>query len=283
MVKIIGEYGFCFGVKNAIQILKENKKKDGKIILLHPLIHNQTLNDKLMEENNAVLYDKNTNILENDTIIFSAHGHLKEEEEKFKNYHYENAICPLITKRYKFIKENYNNDINYLFLGKKKHQETISFLSFFKFLKLVDVENIMDDLEKLNLKKEDKTFLIPQTTVSYFKYNQVLSYLKEKTNLVSNLPICPHYLKRATDALQILKNEDINKTVFVVCGDKMSSNANEIYNLIKSSCSNLMGYIALTASQLNLSDLKNKKIYLISSTSVSKEEVESLYDELSKL
>ena len=89
--------------------------------------------------------------------------------------------------------------------------------------------------------------------------------------------------KDAKGLFELLKNEDINKTVFVVCGDKMSSNANEIYNLIKSSCSNLMGYIALTASQLNSSDLKNKKIYLISSTSVSKEEVESLYDELSKL
>ena len=56
MIKIISDVGFCFGVKNAVEKLKEIKNDGGRIFLLHPLIHNALLNDKLLKENNATIF-----------------------------------------------------------------------------------------------------------------------------------------------------------------------------------------------------------------------------------
>ena len=51
VIQIISDVGFCFGVKNAVEKLKEIKNDSGRIFLLHPLIHNALLNDKLLKEN----------------------------------------------------------------------------------------------------------------------------------------------------------------------------------------------------------------------------------------
>ena len=78
MIKIISDVGFCFGVKNAVEKLKEIKNDSGRIFLLHPLIHNALLNDKLLKENNATIF-AGEDLKKEDTILFSAHGHLLEE------------------------------------------------------------------------------------------------------------------------------------------------------------------------------------------------------------
>lgn len=277
-VRIIGDYGFCFGVENAIKVLEKNKDK--RKILLHPLVHNTLLNQKLMKENNAFLYEDDKKINKDDLIIFSAHGHLTSEEVKFKNHKYYDAICPLITKRYEYLNKNYNKDIKYYFIGKKNHQETLGFLSHFPFMILLDSENLDNELNNIKLSKEIKTVLIPQTTISNEKFNKCLNYFKDNSNLIYNLSICSFYLKRATDAIKILKNVDISKSYFIVVGDKSSSNANEIYNSIIEKIEGINGTINISFENLDKNKIKDKDIYLISSTSVSKDEVLKLKDDI---
>ena len=282
MVKIIGDYGFCFGVTSAIETLRKNKDEDKRIILLHPLIHNRLLNDKLMHENNAFLYTDNIKLNTDDRILFSAHGHLKEEEMKYKDYQYFDATCPLIIKRYNILKENYHDDYLYYFLGKKDHQETISFLSQFPYLKLIDVSDVDTSLTiiKKNISKEIKTALIPQTTISFSIYNKVKEFFMEYSNLSLTTGICSLYYKRVTDAISLFKEVNISNSYFIVVGDKMSSNTNEIYKAIKKEFNELNGTISLLFEDLNLKEIEDKDVYLISSTSVSKEEVETLYNKL---
>lgn len=279
MIKIIGDYGFCFGVENAVSTLKKAKSNDNKTVLFHPLIHNIKLNEELMKNNNAVLFN-GLNLNKEDNILFSAHGHTLNDEEKYKGYKSFDATCPLILNRYKQLEEVYNKKTTYLFLGKKIHQETISFLSHFNYLKLIDINNYLTDLNNLNLNKNKKTYLTCQTTISLEIYNNVLKYLKENTTLVGNLSICPLYLKRIQDSFSILDNIKYKNSYLIVCGDKMSSNANEILKAILNKYKSLNGTIALTLKDINIEEIKNKDIYIVSSTSVSKEEVITLKEVL---
>lgn len=282
MIKILGDYGFCFGVENAVSTLKKAKSKENKTVLFHPLIHNIKLNEKLMKENNAVLFNKN-NLNKKDNILFSAHGHTIIDKEKYKEYKTFDATCPLILNRYNKLKKEYNQETTYLFLGKKTHQETISFLSHFNYLKLIDINNYLSDLNCLKLDKKTKTYLICQTTISFETYNKILTYLKEKTILVGNLSICPLYLKRIEDSFQTLDNINYKNSYLIVCGDKMSSNANEIFNTIVNKYKALKGTVAINFDDINKDEIKNKDIYIVSSTSVSKEEVISLKEELESI
>lgn len=282
MIKILGDYGFCFGVEHAVSILKKAKSNENKTVLFHPLIHNIKLNEKLMKEYNAVLFNEN-NLNKNDNILFSAHGHTLLDEENYKQYKTYDATCPLILNRYNKLEKEFNKETTYLFLGKKTHQETISFLSHFNYLKLIDINSYLTDLNNLNLDKKTKTYLVCQTTISLDTYNYVLTYLKEKTTLVGNLSICPLYLKRIENSFKTLDFVNHENSFLIVCGDKMSSNANEILSTIMNKYKTLKGVIALKLDDINKEEIMNKDIYIVSSTSVSKEEVISLKEELESI
>ena len=86
-------FGFCFGVKNAIEIcyktLKENPDK--KIYLISEVIHNPDVNDDLREKGIIFLQKSSgetivpwENIDKNDIVIIPAFGTTKENMEIIK-------------------------------------------------------------------------------------------------------------------------------------------------------------------------------------------------------
>jgi 4-hydroxy-3-methylbut-2-enyl diphosphate reductase IspH len=94
------------------------------------------------------------------------------------------------------------------------------------------------------------------------------------------MDICPLYEKRSKQAIKVIKDLDPEKNYFIVCGDKTSSNAKEIYHAMSLSNPKLKGTIALDSSMLNLNELKGKDIYIASATSVNKDTVEKLKQDL---
>lgn len=279
MVKIITDYGFCFGVNYAIEKLIETGKKTSRVYLTHPLIHNVPENERLMKLGNASFYEKGLTMDTKDAVVLSAHGHTLEEEAIFQGKcEIVDATCPLIIQRYlKVMKED--KDISYIFLGKRNHQETLGFLSHFPYFSLVDSTlDLKAQLDQIPLK--EKCVFIPQTTVSKSSWLAVKDYLEKHTTLVQVMDICPLYAKRSAQAIQAIKDLDPQTNYFIVCGDKTSSNAKEIYHAMALANPNLKGTIALDSSCLNFNELKNKDIYIASATSVNKETVEKLKADL---
>ncbi len=272
MVKIISDIGYCYGVEHAIEVLRETRGKVGHVYLTHPLIHNKSENIQLMEENNAsILKEKIPG--KNEGILFSAHGHSKEEEEKYKGKtNLFDATCPLILSRYRAIEKKKNDNILFFFLGKRNHQETIGFLSNFRFLHFIDSEIDLRSQFKAYSDTEEYA-LIPQTTISMEKYTQAVNLLKEKGNLVYTLDICQIYYRRVKQSIDYLKNIDSKKSACIVMGDVSSSNARELKKAIQDSYPDLFVQIALSIDDLEMDKIKEKNIYLTSATSCPKEKV----------
>lgn len=282
MVKIISDYGYCFGVENAIKVLVKASKEADHIYLTHSLIHNKIENDKLMRENNASIYNQEI-LNENDGVLFSAHGHGKNEEQSFGNKaKLFDATCPLILNRYKLIHDFDKKDVTFFFVGKKNHQETLGFLNNFPFFHFIDSqEDIKNQINKIEVKT--KLALIPQTTISKEKYDETLKYLKELGEVVFTLPICQLYSRRVVQSLEFLKNVDIKNSICFVLGDKSSSNAKEIKNAIQQAYRDLYVEITLSLDSIDLNILKDKDIYLTSATSCSKEAVLEFQSNLENL
>lgn len=279
MVKIITDYGFCTGVSNAISKLKKTGKNYKRVYLTHPLLHNIPENNKLMKESNASFYEEGMTLDFSSAVVLSAHGHTKEESAIFDGIcQIVDATCPLILSRYKDVIP-YSDDISFFYLGKKNHQETKAFISNFSYFQLLDSTLITDEVLS-DLQIKEKYVLIPQTTISKAIWNKVDSYLREKSHSVLTMDICPVYQRRFNQALQAFKDVDISKSYFIVCGDKTSSNANEIFDSVKQKYPSLEGCIALDIDSLDKELIKGKDIYIASATSVSKETVEQLVSSL---
>ncbi len=282
MIKIIGQYGYCYGVENAITKLLEAGGKYSPLFLSHPLIHNVSANEALMKLTNAKLLQNKEDLKEEGAIVFSAHGHTIEQEKEYQDKtHLIDAVCPLIKQRYQLLQNHQCDNVTFLFLGKPTHQETLGFLSHFPFLTLLDsTKPLEDQIENLSLK--NKIFLVPQTTIGLNTLNKAISLL-EKKGVVEHLDICPIYKRRCEEVLDFLKENDTLNAVVIVAGDPSSSNAKEIHQAVKLNYPNIPVYIALKKEQLDLKLLFNKDIYLTSATSVSKKEVENLERELKSL
>lgn len=277
MIKIISDYGYCFGVNNAIEILKRASISHKHVYLTHPLIHNEKANAELMKETNSEMLP--ASFPEGSAVVFSAHGHTLEEEEQYKRRaELIDATCPLIKKNYEIIKTHDNSEKTLLFLGKPHHQETLGFLSHFPQLILLDATaDLAQQISSLKLLP--KTFLIPQTTISEDKLKEAVGLLKDKTEL-SYLNICSLYQRRYQQCIEFLKSTDISKSFLIVVGDTSSSNTQEIYKAIKKAYPHLLMKIGQTLDDLDLKELKDKDIYLTSATSASKKTVEKLKEDL---
>lgn len=280
MIKIITEYGFCFGVKHAIETINKASKTYKNVYLSHPLIHNKIENEKIMKKNHANFFTENYK-KESACLVLSAHGHTLIEKSQYeKLMDVIDATCPLIIERYKKIPK-YDENISFIYLGKKNHQETLGFLSHFNYFTLLTKEDIDSHLSSMSFK--DKIVYIPQTTISKEIYEYFYEFLKERGEIIYSLPICNSYASRASKAIAYLKNVECYNSYFIVVGDKSSSNANEIYNSIKTNLPKLQGQIALCISEINREDIKGKDIYITSATSVSQEMVEELFDSLNQI
>lgn len=280
MVKIITDYGYCFGVESAISDLNKAGESKKHVFLTHPLLHNLPENKRLMEKANASFLEKDTPYSEDNLIVLSAHGHSFEEEEEAKKHgRVKDATCPLIKRRYERIPKQ-EPGISYIYLGKENHQETIGFVSHFPYFTLVSTKKPL--LEQLDaLKLESKSVFVPQTTVGEESYQFVYSYLQKRSEILFSLPICPIYGKRAAQAISYLKNVDPSKSFFLVCGDPTSSNANEIASAVHEAYPSIPYALSLKADAALKDKAKGKDIFIASATSVSKEAVEDLASSLS--
>ena len=103
-VKLASSYGFCFGVKRAIQIAQEYKNA----ATIGPLIHNQKEIDRLKKDFNVNLYESIEDVKLNDTVIIRTHGIPKGDLKKVKQKSTKviNATCPFVTTPQQIVKKN---------------------------------------------------------------------------------------------------------------------------------------------------------------------------------
>ena len=151
-------FGFCYGVKNAIEICYQalNKYPNKKIYLLSQMIHNQVVNQDLLENGISFIMDTNgeqlidwKNITKNDIVIIPAFGTSLEVLEilKTKEICTEefNTTCPFVSKVWNRLEQIAKRDYTIIIYGTANHEETRStFSRAKKHGSAIIVENIND-------------------------------------------------------------------------------------------------------------------------------------------
>ncbi len=271
MIYLLSDFGFCAGVKNSIETLKRAKQEQDSVVLLLPLMHNEIENRKL--KTSYHFKDRKEDIQESDAILFPAHGHTLEDEKCFSSHPCYDAICPVLKKRYGIVGKSEN--LTWYYLGKKEHQESISFLSHFPFMIYVD-----PDKEYPCINAKNKTGLLVQSTMSEEKALSFQDYLSKNSDLRISLLPCPSYLKRKKDALDFLAKHDATTFDVIVLGSKTSSNCEQLAKSIQFSFPECYVTRANCIDDITLKELKKENILLVSSTSISKESVLAIRDYL---
>jgi 4-hydroxy-3-methylbut-2-enyl diphosphate reductase len=120
-IYITGNVGFCFGVKRAMEKLNEIRKKtDEKIYTFGEIIHNNDINNKLLNKN--IVISENIDEIEENSIVFiRTHGVPKIiiDKLKEKNIRIFDVTCPKVKK----IQHIANESDNIILAGDINHPE----------------------------------------------------------------------------------------------------------------------------------------------------------------
>ena len=220
-------YGTCAGANKAIEAAYKLKResKNKNIFIYKEILHNPYIINEL-EKDNIKCIDDLTALTKDDILIIRAHGEPKETYDYLEknNIEYYDATCTNVLKVHNIAIEKKNEGYKIIIIGKKTHPEVIGTNGWINNEGII----IESDKDYTTLNKEDKYFIVCQTTVSNKKLQELLNYMNENniSYEVQNT-ICNAQKLIQTSSITLAEQMDI---MFVIGGNE-SSNTKELYNL----------------------------------------------------
>tara|TARA_B110000438_G_scaffold30148_1_gene29342 strand:+ start:995 stop:1915 length:921 start_codon:yes stop_codon:yes gene_type:complete len=254
--------GFCAGVVLAIDLVEIALKKYGSpVYVKHQIVHNPVVVSEV-EEMGAITVEKVSDVPNNSTVVFSAHGSPPEDYKlaKEKNLRVIDATCPLVTKVHNEAKKYSREGKNIILVGHKGHQEVIGTSG------QADMQ-IIDDRESFNLlnnaKKDSDVVVLSQTTLSVRDTENTVEKIKKVyPNAKIRNDICYATTNRQEVTVKLASKVDL----ILVVGASNSSNCNRLRDVSIQSGTN--SYLINSYDEINPNWLTGiKKLGLTSGAS----------------
>ncbi len=250
-IELASSYGFCFGVKRAIEIAQKYENS----ATMGPLIHNEDEINRLKKDFNVGLYSQLSDVKPDDTVIIRTHGIPKNDLKELKKGVKKviNATCPFVTTPQNIVKNMSKEGYSILIFGDIEHPEVKGVKSY--ACDLDDVHIILSPKDLKNIKfKNNKIACVAQTTKKKETYLEIINelILKNKEVRVFNT-ICDATFENQDAARDISRKADI----MIVIGGKSSSNTKQLHSICLENCEN--SYLIENEQELEKSWFKDKK------------------------
>ena len=242
MEVILADYlGFCYGVKRAIKIARENASGEGSpSCTLGPIIHNPQMVERLREEGIGTV--ESLDELEQGTIIIRSHGvgPLIYAEAEKKGLDVVDATCPHVHKAQMSAKALSDKGYMVVIIGEKEHPEVQSIFEWSAH-KAVIVET---EEEAEALPSCQKMGIVSQTTFSGSRFKEIVGKLLDKSREIKiERTICTATEQRQAAAIELAARVDL----MLVIGGKNSANTTRLAQLCAEQCTT---YHIETAAEL---------------------------------
>ena len=230
MEVILADYlGFCYGVKRAIKIARENAAPDGSACTLGPIIHNPQMVERLKDEGVGTIDCLDD--LKRGKVIIRSHGVGPETYERAEAMGLEcvDATCPHVKKAQLSAKELAEEGRFVVIVGEKEHPEVHSIVQWAGG----NVAVIETVAEAASVPNASRLGIISQTTFSGERFQEIVSALLDKSCDIRVMrTICT-----ATDQRQRAARELASKVdVMLVIGGKNSANTTRLAQLCAKIC-----------------------------------------------
>ena len=244
--------GFCAGVVLAIDLVEYALKKFGPpVYVKHQIVHNSVVVSEV-ESKGAITVESVSEIPDNSTVVFSAHGSPPEDYKiaKTKNLKVIDATCPLVTKVHNEAKKYSKEDKEIILVGHKGHQEVIGTSGQTKM-------KIIDDREKFELTKNSSKnkkdiVVLSQTTLSVRDTKNTIEKIKKiYPNALIRNDICYATTNRQEVTVKLANEVDL----VLVVGASNSSNCNRLRDVAIDSGTN--SYLINSFEEIKSEWLKN--------------------------
>ena len=168
--------GYCFGVRDAVQLAHDTAQDDGDVYMLGHIVHNENVVEKL-DKAGAKVVETLDQVPNGKPILFRAHGtHVdtwKKAQEK--NMNIIDATCPLVEEIHDEIKILEKEGRKIIIIGDHGHDEVIGIASQVKNAVIVANPD-----EANALRKTKKAGVVSQSTQTIENVQEIINILMSK-------------------------------------------------------------------------------------------------------
>jgi 4-hydroxy-3-methylbut-2-enyl diphosphate reductase len=254
-IELASNYGFCYGVKRAIDIAEQHKNS----FTYGPLIHNKDEINRLKEGFNIGLVEKIEDIKNDNAVVIRTHGIPKEELALLKKQDNKiiDATCPYVTTPQKIVEKMSQEGYSIVIFGDKAHPEIKGVVSYAEKQNDAFIVLEVEELKELALKS--KVALVSQTTKKPEDFLKIVNslILTQREVRVFNT-ICNATFENQDAAAELAKKSDI----MIIIGGKHSSNTKMLHSISKNDCQD--SYLIENENELENSWFKDKNLCGIS-------------------
>lgn len=267
-VTIAKTYGFCQGVRRAIDIAKNaaSSHPDEPIYMLNKIVHNRAVVDDLSSLGIVTLEGpaspkEKLRALNGGIVIFSAHGHDPEEERiaRERKLKIIDATCPLVKKNLDSIRLALKKQKKIFYIGIPHHPETEAALALDASVSLIDFHHpVVPECDEGEISVHNQTTLIREELQS------IHDKIKARYADVSIEDDICFATESRQNSLRDIRDEDV---IFIV-GDTISSNSTRLYELAKKNNPEKAVFQVSGLEDVKKIDLRNfKKAFLAAGAS----------------
>ena len=175
-VVVAKDAGYCFGVRDAVNLAYNTAKEQGDVYMLGDIVHNEQV-VKNLDKAGAKVVDDLNKIPNGKSVLFRAHGTKNElwKKAKNKNVNIIDATCPLVHEIHKEVKKLSKDNRQIIVIGDHGHDEVVAIADQVK--NTIVISNIE---EAKKIKKFKKAGIVSQSTQSIENVQNIINILMNK-------------------------------------------------------------------------------------------------------
>ena len=175
-ILVAKDAGYCFGVRDAVNLAKKSGDDFQEVYMLGDIVHNETVVNDLNKRGSKVVESLN-DIPEDKPVLFRAHGTDPETWKKAqkKKLNIIDATCPLVTEIHEEIKELESENRKTIIIGDHNHDEVVGIASQVKDPIII---SCVDEAKELG--KMKRAGVVSQSTQMIENVQKILNVLSEK-------------------------------------------------------------------------------------------------------
>ena len=168
--------GYCFGVRDAVNLAYDTAKDHGEVYMLGTIVHNEKVVEDLSKSGTKVV-DELVEVPSDKPILFRAHGTAPSLWDKAnqKKLNIIDATCPLVTEIHDEIKKLEAEGRRTIIIGDHGHDEVVGIAAQVK-----DPIILANVKEAKALRKMKKAGVVSQSTQMIENVQEIINVLMQK-------------------------------------------------------------------------------------------------------
>ena len=248
-VLLAEEYGFCFGVERAVEMVEDALSRGATVRTLGPLIHN-TQEIQRLESHGVATIERPADVEGEVTAVIRAHGVTPEVQRELeaRASHVVDATCPFVTKVQKLAERAAAEGRDVVVVGNPDHPEMIGVVGYAPNNSHV----VRDANDVASLPALHAPLVVSQTTIKLSTFLEAAEAVRAKSDSEPQIvnTICSATRDRQDAARALATHVE----AFYVIGGKHSSNSLKLLSVCKEGCAR--SFLIETPEEIDAEDLR---------------------------